>query len=117
MQDIAMVMKIKNSTTASHRCVLIAMCFLLSITIPLLTLLLILCRVEIVLRDADGKEVETYESLNALVTFDIENTGDAFSQDFLDSQKSTWCTSFYQWTLRGFYKFCLFLKNMFQKKS
>ena len=50
-------------------------------------------------------------------TCDIENTGDASSQDFLDSQKSTWCTSFYQWTLRGFYKFCLFLKNMFQKKS
>ena len=24
----------------------------------------------------DGKEVETYESLNALVTFDIENTGE-----------------------------------------
>lgn len=50
-------------------------------------------------------------------TCDIENTGDASSQDFLDSQKSTWCTSFYQWTLRGFYKFSLFLKNMFQKKS
>lgn len=49
-------------------------------------------------------------------TCDIENTGDASSQDFLDSQKSTWCTSFYQWTLRGFYKFSLFLKNMFQKK-
>ena len=51
------------------------------------------------------------------LTCDIENTGDVSSQDCLDSQKSTWCTSFYQWTLRGFYKFSLFLKNMFQKKS